>query len=128
MVSWHQGAVQLLCTWNFLQRTKFARQTRLGCGEFPKSSSVELRIMNPQKLQLCTHSVLSDSHVATRLLCPWDSPGKNTGMSCHFLLQGIFPTQGSNPSLPASPESACDAGDAGRFFTYQAIGEAQTLH
>ena len=31
-----------------------------------------------------------------RLLCPWDSPGKNTGVGCHFLLQGIFPTQGSN--------------------------------
>ena len=30
---------------------------------------------------------------------PWDSPGKNTGVSCHFLLQGIFPTQGSNRSL-----------------------------
>ena len=29
-----------------------------------------------------------------RLLCPWDSPGKNTGIGCHFLLQGIFPTQG----------------------------------
>ena len=35
----------------------------------------------------------------TRLLCPWDSSGKNTGESCHFLLQGIFPTQGSNPCL-----------------------------
>ena len=34
-----------------------------------------------------------------RLLCPWDSPGKNTGVGCHFLLQGIFPTQGSNPGL-----------------------------
>ena len=31
-----------------------------------------------------------------RLLCSWDFPGKNTGMSSHFLLQGIFPTQGSN--------------------------------
>ena len=30
---------------------------------------------------------------------PWDSPGKNTGVGCHALLQGIFPTQGSNPSL-----------------------------
>ena len=29
----------------------------------------------------------------TRLLHPWDSPGKNTGVSCHFLPQGIFPTQ-----------------------------------
>ena len=35
--------------------------------------------------------------------CPWDSPSKNTGMGCHFLLQGIFPTQVSRT--------------AGRFFT-----------
>ena len=34
-----------------------------------------------------------------RLLCPWDSPGKNTGVGCHSLLQGIFPTQRSNLSL-----------------------------
>ena len=33
------------------------------------------------------------------LLCPWDSPGKNTGMGCHALLQWIFPTQGLNPRL-----------------------------
>ena len=33
------------------------------------------------------------------LLCPWDLPGKNTGVGCHFLLQGIFPTQRWNPSL-----------------------------
>ena len=29
-----------------------------------------------------------------------DSPGKNTGVGCHGLLQGLFPTQGSNPGLP----------------------------
>ena len=29
-----------------------------------------------------------------------DSPGKNTGVGCHFLLQGIFPTKGANPGLP----------------------------
>ena len=29
----------------------------------------------------------------TRLLCPWDFPGKSTGVDCHFLLQGIFPIQ-----------------------------------
>ena len=34
-----------------------------------------------------------------RLLCSWDSPRKNTGVGCHFLLQGIFPTQGLNPCL-----------------------------
>ena len=31
-----------------------------------------------------------------RLFCPWDYPGKNTGVGCYFLLQGIFPTQESN--------------------------------
>jgi len=34
------------------------------------------------------------------LLHPWDFPSKNTGVDCHFLLQEIFPTQGSNPGLP----------------------------
>ena len=32
-------------------------------------------------------------------LCPWDSPGKNTGVDYQFLLQGIFPSQGSNWNL-----------------------------
>ena len=34
-----------------------------------------------------------------RLLCPWNFPGKNTGVGCHFLLEGNFPTQGLNPCL-----------------------------
>ena len=42
-------------------------------------------------------SVMSNS--ATRLLCPWDSPGKNTGLGSCAVLQGIFPTWGSNPHL-----------------------------
>ena len=33
-------------------------------------------------------------------LCPWDFPGNSTGVDCHFLLQGIFLTQGSNRGLP----------------------------
>ena len=46
-------------------------------------------------------SVVSDSLwsyglLPTKLLCPWDFPGKNTGVGCHFLLQGIVLTQGSN--------------------------------
>ena len=36
----------------------------------------------------------------TRLLHPWNFPGKSTGVGCHFLLQGIFLTQGLNPDLP----------------------------
>ena len=34
-----------------------------------------------------------------RFLCPWNSPGKNTGVGCYFFLQGIFTTQGLNLSL-----------------------------
>ena len=37
--------------------------------------------------------------MASQALCPWDSPGKNTAVGCHVLLQGIFPTQGLNPCL-----------------------------
>ena len=52
-----------------------------------------------------SHSVVSNTlwpHPLqpTRLLCLWNSPVKNTGVSCHFLLQGIFPTQGLNWGLP----------------------------
>ena len=35
----------------------------------------------------------------TRLLSPWNFPGKSTGVDCHFFFQGIFPTQGLNPGL-----------------------------
>ena len=37
--------------------------------------------------------------VACKHLCPWESPGKNTGVGCHALLQGIFPTGVSYVSL-----------------------------
>ena len=51
------------------------------------------------------------------LLCPWDFPGKNTGVGCHFLFQGIFPTQGLN--MP-SPELI------GGFFTNGSPGKPYT--
>ena len=49
--------------------------------------------------QLC--ATLCDPHGLglARLFCPWDSSCKNTGVGCHFFLQGIFLTQGSNPGL-----------------------------
>ena len=43
----------------------------------------------------------------TRLLRPSDYLGKSTGVGCHFLLQGIFLTQGSNPGLPHCRETLC---------------------
>ena len=49
----------------------------------------------------------------TRLLFPWNSPGKNTGVGSQSLLPGIFPTQRSNPGLCIT----------GRFFTIWATRE-----
>ena len=58
-------------------------------------------ISTPHLACVLSCSVLSDSLwpsglQPTRLLCPWDFPGKNTGVGCFFLLHGIFPAQGSN--------------------------------
>ena len=75
-----------------------------------------MKLPSANKLQMCWYSylnkinsgggglVVSDSCIPrvgqpTRLLCPWDFPNKNTEVGCHFLLQGIFPTQGSNLGL-----------------------------
>ena len=49
--------------------------------------------------QLCLTLLWPCGLQPTRLNHPWNFPGKNTGMGCHFLLQGIFPTQGLNPCL-----------------------------
>ena len=61
--------------------------------------------------------------LACQAICPWHSPGKNTGMGCHFLLKGVFPIQGSNlsplrwqeDSWPLSPQSAPYPGEGGPF-------------
>ena len=47
-----------------------------------------------------SHSVVSYSLQPHGLYNPWNSPGQNTGVGSHSLLQGIFPTQGLNPGLP----------------------------
>ena len=54
----------------------------------------------------CAQSLTSNSlqpHglYPARLLCPWDFPGKNPAVDCHFLFQGIFSTQGGSPASPA---------------------------
>ena len=59
---------------------------------------------NPHPTCVLSCSVVSDSVRSHglqpgRLLCPWGFLGKNTGVGCHALLQGIFLTQGSNPNL-----------------------------
>ena len=72
----------------------------------PKLQSAQASVCS-----VVSNSVRPHGLQPTRLLRPWGSPGKNTGVGCHFLLQGIFPAQGSNLHLLRSPTLA------GRFFT-----------
>ena len=62
----------------------------------------------PDRLHI-VHGVARVGHNLVTNLCPWDSPGGNTGVGCHALLQGIVLTQGWNPRLQSTAS-------AGRFF------------
>ena len=53
-----------------------------------------------KKVKRESHSVVSNSLRPHELYSPWNSPGQNTGVGSLSLLQGISPTQGSNPYLP----------------------------
>ena len=56
----------------------------------------------------------------TGLLCPWNFPGKYTGVGGHFLLQGIFLTQGITPESPALQAISCIIG---RSFITKPLGK-----
>ena len=83
--------------------------SRAGCPNSPATCHMVMpagALNAVQRSCVCVlwHSVLFDSLQLyglqpTRLLCPWDFPGSSTGVGCHFLLQGIFLTQGSNSHL-----------------------------
>ena len=51
------------------------------------------------KLLSCVRLFATHGLYPIRLLRPWDFQGKSAGVDCHFLLQGIFPTQDSNHGL-----------------------------
>ena len=105
-----------------------------------------LHFPNPQPLATTTllsspmrvkpfqlHLTFWDPTEPARLLWPWDSPGKNTGVGCYAPLQGIFSTQGLNPhllcllhwqagSLPQAP-----LGTPFSYFTYKQYHEVHVF-
>ena len=91
VTSWH---LSLSTLWAFV----------LSCGRWrtaPKSIEPSLALVSlPLYIQLLLVTVCAVASVVsnsvTRLLCPWDFPGKNIRVGCHTLLQGIIPTQGLN--------------------------------
>ena len=59
-------------------------------------------VSHPQgsvSFSVMSHSLRPHGLQPARFLCPWTSPGRNTGAGCHFLLQGIFLIQGLNLCL-----------------------------
>ena len=73
-----------------------AAQSDLNCDRGTSNRQQGLRNV---RVSAHCHVQLFTTPWTSRILCPWNIPGKNPGSGCHFLLQGIFLTQGSNPSL-----------------------------
>ena len=94
-------------------RLKLANQCSVGDGIVVSMCTALSRF---SQVRLCLS--LSIGTVATRLLCPWDSPGMNIKVSCHDLLQGIFPTPESEPT------SLTSSALVGRLFIPSATWEA----
>ena len=114
------GPARLLCPWRFSRQEYWSGLPCSPPGDIPNPG------IKPRSLALLVDSYrlsrsllvflpLFSVHAKSSQLCPtlcnsmdWgpsgfsvhgDSPGKNTGVDCHALLQGIFPTQGSNLRL-----------------------------
>ena len=117
-ISWHFWQRFTSCTdWTRWQKTRFISKCKLHwvllyrhllCTVFfkrvGKNGIHSSHLKEVWKSESVTHSVMSNSFLPhrlypTRLLHPWDSPGRNTGVSSHPTLQDIFPTQGLNPCL-----------------------------
>ena len=105
MILWPRDAVVISCHSNVLGPALQAKETLELCAGY-SCSHINILLMLLQIIFVVTSSLSPvwlflwphGLHI-TRLLYPWDFPGKNTGVGCHALLQGIFLTQGLNPWL-----------------------------
>ena len=82
-----------------LMTLEFTIQGSILTGFFFFLQYYKFTCMHAKSLQLCLTLCSPMDCRPPGSLCPWDSPGKNTVVSCHAPLQVIFPTQGSNQSL-----------------------------
>ena len=114
---WPHGLqpTRLLCPWGFSRQEYWSGLPYPSSGDLPNpgikpgSPALQADSLPSEPLgkegEDASHSVVSDSlrpHGLwpTRLLCPWNSPGQNTGVGSCSHLQGIFMTQGLNQGLP----------------------------
>ena len=75
------------------------KQTKNSSGNVLRSHKKDIASYEKWSRSVVSNSPQPHGLQPTRLLHPWDFPGKSTGVGCHFLLQGIFPIQGLNPGL-----------------------------
>ena len=82
------------------QRSPSSRRSQYGGGErHADNSKMLVRSAGSVSCSVVSDSLQPHGLQHARLLCPWDFPGKNIGVGCHFFLQGVFLTQGSNSCL-----------------------------
>ena len=98
------GSIWLITQFSNRRVQKHSLLTRAGQLYKTFSQRSSLWAQGPQLHNMFSYTVMFDAlhpHELqpAKLLYPWDSPGKNTGVGCHFLPQRIFPTQGSNLPL-----------------------------
>ena len=102
---WKDIFPSLFIYWYYLSFHLWWWQLVGGCESESVSRSVVSNSLQPQGL------------LPTKLLCPWNSPGKNTGVGSYSLFQGIFLTQGSNTGSPA-PQTDYHLSHQGSPLTY----------
>ena len=110
------------CQWKGLWPVHYQQQVQ--CKDRTRASNAQRWLPDPITLfsqslgiEFESHSIVSDSLWPHGLYSPWNSPGQNTGVGSHSLLQRIFPTQGSNPGL-----LHC------RWILYQLSYESEGMH
>ena len=105
--------------------TKIEENNRLGKTRdlFKKTRDTKRAFQASEKWKwscsVLSGSLLSHGLQPTTLLCPWDFPGKSTGVGFHFLLQRIFPTQGLNPGLSHCKQDTLPSEPPGKSYLYR---------
>ena len=93
----HERCVRVLMAASTIQNSSKWKQAKKSITTRTNKYYIHRKV----RVKSLSHVRLSaTSWTAAHQAPPWDFPGQSTGAGCHFLLQGIFPSQGSNPGLP----------------------------
>ena len=109
---------KLKICFNLLKNKESNTTEQITFSHFQRQTSIIHLVQDCARVFSCSvvpNSLRPQGQQPSRLLCPWNFSGKNTGVDCHFLLQGIFWTQGLNSASPAL---------TGRFFTTEPPGKS----